>query len=224
MGYVSRAISDEERLISLARPHWIYLMTGFFWLLLFIIIGLGLDIYFHHFLSEYALNFMVSLKIIHFSGVMTPISVLFTLVGIVAFWPFFMTYISSEVGLTNERIILKKGLIFVEIDQVDLEDIRAEHVHHGLLGWILRYGKIKLDCRFIQDVKIPAIGDPYRFVTASHNARLKHPEIEYGHDDFDSNMKRIEHHKQQARPYQVTDKMKNAFKISFWKSARDKDN
>jgi hypothetical protein len=117
--------------------------------------------------------------------------------------------------------VLKTGLIFVEIDQVDLEDIRAEHVHHGLLGWLLHYGSIRLDCRFIHDVKIPAIGNPYRFVEASHNARLKHPRIAYGEDEFSSNLKLIEHKKSEAHP-QITQKMKNAFKISFWKSARDK--
>ena len=217
MSYVSKAISDEERLISLVRPHWMYLLTGFLWLLIFLILGLTIDIYFDHFLAPYAINFLMSWKIIHFSGAITPISAIFTLVGIVAFWPFFMTYVSTEIGLTNERIILKTGLIFVEIDQVDLDDIRAEHVHHGFLGWLLKYGKITLDCRFIQDVNIPAIGNPYRFVTASHNARLKHPEIVYDEDEFSRNIKLIEHHQKQASPPEKIKRMKNAFKISFWK-------
>lgn len=222
MSYVTKAISDEERLISLARPHWIYLLTGFFWLLLFILLGLGIDQFFSHHLDPYTLNFILNLKIMYLSGSLTPISVIFTLIGLSAFWPFFMTYISSEIGLTNERIVLKTGLIFIEIDQVDLEDIRAEHVHHGLLGWLLNYGKIRLDCRFIQDVKMPAIGNPYRFVRASHNARLKHPTIEYGADEFSSNIKLIEHQRKRASPTEITKRLKNSFKINFWKSARDK--
>jgi hypothetical protein len=222
MSYVSRAISDEERLISLVRPHWIYMLTGFLWLFSFVFLGLAIDIYFDHFLSAYSFSFFVDLKLIYFSGVITPISALFTLIGVVAFWPFFMTYISSEIGLTNERIVLKRGLIFIEIDQVDLEDIRAEHVQHGLLGWLLKYGKIRLDCRFIQDVNIPAISNPYRFVKASHNARLKHPELEYDKDEFASNIKLIEHHEKHSSSPEVMSRLKNSFKISFWKSAKDR--
>ncbi len=222
MSYVAKAISDEERLLTLARPHWIYLMTGFVWWMIFILIGLFLDKYFDEYLSRYSLDFFLNLKIIYFSGQVTPISVMFTLIGITAFWPFFMTYISSEIGLTNERIIYKTGLIFVQIDQVDLDDIRAEHIYHGWLGWFLGYGKIRIDCRFIEDLKLPAISKPYRLVKASHNARYRHPEIEYGHDEFSGRLKQIEHHQTQATPAKKIEKLKNQFKISFWKSARDK--
>ncbi len=222
MSYVAKAISDEERLLTLTRPHWIYPLTGFVWFLAFLLIGLFLDNYFDSYLSRYSLDFFLNLKILYLSGQITPVSVIFTLIGIFAFWPFFMTFISSEIGLTDQRVIHKTGLIFIQIDQVDLDDIRAEHVTHGWLGWLLGYGKIRFNCRFIEDVKLPAISKPYRLVKASHNARYRHPKIEYDHDEFSDQIKQIEHHQKKSLPAEKMSKLKNQFKISFWKSARER--
>lgn len=222
MGYILKAIDPQEKLILLTHPHWIYLATGFFWSLFFIILGFFFDYYIDGLLHHHSFNFLIGLKNQYSFGLLTPISAVFSFIGLVTFWPYFSTYVSSEIGLTTERIIIKSGLILIKVDEVDLEDIRAEHVYHGLFGWLLKYGKIKLDCRFVKDVEILAIAEPYRFVKTSHNARLKHSRIQYDEDDFASNIKLIEHHQKQSSPPERFKRMKNSFKISFWKSARNK--
>lgn len=219
MSYIAKAISDEEKLISLVRPHWIYPLMGFLWLMFFVVWGITLDHFFEPHFEPYTLNFILDLKIAYITGSLTPISFIFTIVGIFTFWPYFMIYISSEIGLTSERIIYKTGLLFVEIDQVDLEDIRAEHVYHGLLGWVFGYGKIRLDCRFINDVRLVAISNPYRFVRASHNARLKHPSIEYDDDEFAANLVHIAQKQKENRPRTRAQNLKNIIKANFRKSA-----
>jgi hypothetical protein len=134
-------------------------------------------------------------------------------------WPYLITYISTEVGLTNERIIIKSGLILVKVDEVDLEDIRAEHVYHGLLGWLLKYGKIKLDCRFVEDVDILAIANPYRFVKASHKARQMHPRINYNEGEYSANIKSIELKRENNYSPAIIKKLKKQFKNNFSKPA-----
>lgn len=216
MSYVSKAISDEERLISLARAHWIYVLTGFFWLGLFVGIGMAVDYKFQGFLGQFTYDFLINLRFGYISGGLSPVSVLMTIIGLMAAWPFFRVYITTEIGLTNTRIIYKTGLLFVEVDQVDLEDIRAENVYHGLLGWLLGYGSIRLDCRFIEDVKLPAIRNPYRFVKASHNARIKHPNMAYGEDEFAGHIVGIERQQYSNTP---KERLKNMVKVSFQKSS-----
>lgn len=102
---------------------------------------------------------------------------------------------------------------------MDLEDIRAESVYHGFMGWFLGYGRIRLDCRFLQDVKLPAIRKPYRFVRSSHHARLKHGSIDYNEDEFAKNSEHIEKKQTENHPKQKMKTLRDTIKSSFQKSA-----
>ena len=220
MSYILKAISSQEKLILLEHPHWIYIATGFFWAIFFVICGLYLDSYYNQLTGDLSSSYLIDLKQSYSIGFITPISTTFILIGLIVFWPYYKTFVSAEVGLTSERIIHKTGLILVKIDQVDLDDIRAEHVYHGLLGWLFKYGKIKLDCRFVEDFGLPAIGSPYRFVKSSHNARLKHPQIRYDEDDFSKNIQTIGSQEKSVAPPEVIKRVKETLKKSFFRSAK----
>lgn len=189
---VRKVVSANERLLAIFRPHWIYVFEGFMWFLILTIAGLIVDHYFYQFVGPQTLAVDISIEYFKITGHLTGISTIFAAMGLAILWVQTLIFVSSEIGLTDQRIIHKKGLVFIQVDQVDLEDIRAEQVFHGWLGWLLGYGRIHLDCRFIHDVWLPAIHNPYRLVKASHTARLKHPLIEYGLDEFESNMEAIE--------------------------------
>ena len=210
MSYVRKVISHREKLLCIFRPHWIYLIEGAMWLLILLALGFIVDQYFYEYIGPQIAKFKINFNIGNLQFYLPGISSIFTVIGLAVMWTFCMTYISSEIGLTDQRIIYKKGLIFIQVDQVDLEDIRAEKVFHGWIGWLLGYGRVQLDCRFIDDVWLPYIKNPYRLVKASHNARLKHPVIEYGLDEFQANIQRIEEDK--VKKQKLHDIVKNRFK------------
>jgi len=221
MKKLARLIGHNEKLISLRRPHWIYLAQGFFWLILMTLIGFMIEFFLFKYagskiLYEGGLLLDVNLRWITFDQYFTPFPIMMFFVGLAIFIPYFLIYISHEIALTNQRIIHKRGLVFVNVDQVDLEDIRAEHVDHGILGWFIGYGSIKLDCRFIDDVHLPAIAEPYKLVRASHNARLKSPGINYDEDEFSRHDKRISAAEQdnarKEKMARLKAKMKGAFR------------
>ncbi|NCQ88906.1 MAG: hypothetical protein GW749_07960 [Alphaproteobacteria bacterium] len=222
MSYIRKAVSDQEKLIALIHPHWIYLATGFFWSVFFILLGIFLDGYLNTFFDQSHLNFIIDFKTHYSYGFLTPVTIVFFIITFFVFWPYFSTYVSSEIGLTTERIILKSGLILVKIDEVDLQDIGAEHVYHGLLGWLLKYGKIKLDCRFVKDVSILAIANPYGFVKASHKARLMHPKIHYNEGAYFENINSIELKEKDNYSQAVIEKLKISFKNSFSNSSKNR--
>lgn len=223
MNKLTKLIGQNERLISLRRPHWIYLAQGFFWLVLMTAIG---------FLIEFVLFKYVGSKILYDGGLLldinlrwltfdqyfTPFPLLMFGVGMAVFLPYFLIYISTEIALTSLRIIHKRGLIFVNVDQVDLEDIRAEHVDHGILGWFIGYGAVRLDCRFIDDVQLPAIADPYKLVKASHNARLKNPGINYGEAEFSKDAERVKTAEQENARREKMARLRAKMKASFRKA------
>ncbi len=219
MSYIRKVISNEEKLLSIFRPHWIYPFEGLLWFVFLTVIGFALDFYLYQYFGLHAIRFRVDLWLIQFDEKNTPIPWAFMFCGFAVFWPLFLAYISTEIGLTNQRIVHKKGLIFIQIDQVDLDDIRAEHVFHGFLGWLLGYGRIRLDCRFIDDIWLPAIRDPYRLVKASHTARMKHPGIDYDADMLQTNLQQIDKRREEAQARQKIINFKEAVKRSFRRAA-----
>lgn len=222
MSYVRKIIGSDEKLLATFRPHWIYLFQAVTWLAGLSFLGFLLDYYLYAFLTHNAIKFNVDLYFIIFTEKFTPIPWIFVFTGAAVFLPLFLVYISTEVGLTNQRIIHKRGFLFIEIDQVDLEDIRSEHIIHGWFGWLLNYGRVKLDCRFVHDVILPAIRNPYRLVKTSHAARLKNPKIDYGQDEFWQNMERVEQQRSQARAKAKLATMKEKMKTGFRKASSHK--
>jgi hypothetical protein len=68
-------------------------------------------------------------------------------------------------------MIFKEGVIFTRTHEVDIEEIRGERMDLGWFGRFLDYAYINLDCRFVEDIKTPAIEKPERFIRALHKLR-----------------------------------------------------
>lgn len=167
MSYIKNILGKHERLVSMTRLHWIYILEGVFWLVLFIGLGLSYDHllyryggmrgYIHDLFAGYALPFVVPFS---------PLAVTSFVIGIYLFWILLLKYICTEIVLTDRRLIFKQGLIRVEIEETDLSEVHAEHIRHGLLGYFLGYGRVHLDCRFVDDIFLPAIRKPMKLVRA----------------------------------------------------------
>lgn len=172
----------REKLVCRGGLHWIYLTSGITWLLILAGIGWGADYALWHFLGAYIPPYEIVTDYFEFGLREGWIGGLFTLCGVVIFFSQFLRYVTTTISVTNLRIFSKTGLINVRIDGSDISDVRAVHVDQGWLGRFLDYGKIRLDCRFIDDVYIPFVKNPYKFtrtiqhmkadIEAKENGRL----------------------------------------------------
>jgi len=173
MAYVRKIIAKDETLIGIARLHWIYVIKGMVWF--FVMAGAG-----------WAMDNLVTRGLMMISNATNTYALPAALLslsdkimmfmmagGFFVFFLFVLKVLVTEVGLTSRRVIHKEGLIFVKVKQIDLEEIRGENMDMGHLGRLLGYAYILLDCRFIGDVKLPAIESPERFIRALHAARSK---------------------------------------------------
>lgn len=172
MSFIAKHIvGNDERLIGVARPHWIYIFIGGFWALTVLYIGAWL----HQTADIYGVLGRFSEHIILYSrdfgerGVWLGGAFMATSAGI--FLVFLVKYFSTEAGLTTKRVIRKTGLIAVEVQEIAIEEIESARIHHGWLGAVLGYGAIYLDCRFVGDVALPTIRHPYGFLRALHKAK-----------------------------------------------------
>jgi hypothetical protein len=172
MSFIAKHIvGSDERLIGVARPHWIYIFIGGFWAVVILYIGAWL----HQTADVYGVIGHFDEPIILYGrdfgprGLWLGGAFMATSAGI--FLVFLVEYLSTEVGLTTKRVIRKTGLIAVEVQEIAIEEIESARIRHGWLGTWLGYGAVYLDCRFVGDVALPTIRRPYGFLHALHKAK-----------------------------------------------------
>lgn len=173
MPFARRIIGPDERLVMVCRLHWIYVAQGVCWLALLGAGGFYADARlwdaFGYAIPDYSRD-LFGVPVTFWTS---PLKWMFTAAGLVFFITYFLKYIASEIALTSKRIIYKHGWLFVELEEIDLDEIKGERVHHGFFGWLLGYGTVFLDCRFIGDTLLPAVRRPYRFLKGVHSARAR---------------------------------------------------
>jgi uncharacterized membrane protein YdbT with pleckstrin-like domain len=65
-----------------------------------------------------------------------------------------------EQGVTNKRVILKKGIISRRTDEMKLRSIETVEINQGILGRIFGFGEIRITGKGISDVVFRLIDDP----------------------------------------------------------------
>jgi uncharacterized membrane protein YdbT with pleckstrin-like domain len=94
----------------------------------------------------------IALWIIH--GVVT-----FGLTWLVAIYEFLRLKFLEQ-GVTNKRVILKKGIIGRKSEEMKLKSIETVEIDQGILGRIFGFGTVKVTGRGISDVRFKRIDDP----------------------------------------------------------------
>jgi len=65
-----------------------------------------------------------------------------------------------EQGVTNKRVILKKGIISRKTEEMKLASIETVEINQGIFGRIFDLGTVKITGRGISDVVLKGIKDP----------------------------------------------------------------
>lgn len=171
MAYVHKLINDDEKLVGIARLHWIYVVQGLLWFFALTAAGFAMS-----WLMSRGLTATMQIMGNNYlpaplANLSNGVSLFMMAAGALIFMIYVIKVIATQVALTDRRIIHKYGLIFVNVHQIDLEEIRGENLNLGYFGRIFGYGTIMLDCRFIGDISLPAIERPEVFLRALHDRR-----------------------------------------------------
>lgn len=171
MAYIRKIIAQDEKLVGIARLHWIYVLRGLGWFLGLSFIGWAIDSLVTRGLFMIAQSTGADAIAVHLMSISHGAMLFMMAGGFLIFFLFVMKVLVTEIGLTTRRVIHKEGLLFVKVKQIDLEEIRGENMDSGTFGRVLGYAYIMMDCRFIGDIRLPAIESPERFMRALHQTR-----------------------------------------------------
>jgi uncharacterized membrane protein YdbT with pleckstrin-like domain len=67
---------------------------------------------------------------------------------------------SIEQGVTNKRVILKKGIISRKTEEMKITSIETVEIIQGVMGRIFGYGDVKVTGRGLSDLQFKKINDP----------------------------------------------------------------
>ena len=118
MSYIDENLLPDEHVVYRAELHWIIFARA----ILVLVVGLVL----------------VFVPRIGQAGLVV------LLLGVVMLVPPFVTYRTTELGVTNRRVIVKTGLVRRRTLELLLRQVEAISVDQSLLGRVLGFGSITL--------------------------------------------------------------------------------
>lgn len=65
-----------------------------------------------------------------------------------------------EQGLTNKRVVFKKGIISRSTEEMKLKSVETVEIEQSVLGRLFGYGDVKVTGRGISDVVFRGVADP----------------------------------------------------------------
>jgi len=77
----------------------------------------------------------------------------------------------TEQGVTNKRVISKKGIIARQTDELTLQAIESIYISQGILGRIFGFGTVTITGRGLGNVQLRWMQDPMRVKREIENAQ-----------------------------------------------------
>lgn len=169
--FIRKVVKKDDPLLHVTRLHWMYVVRAAALFVCLFMMGFGLDTLLLRTIGYERFAIEIDVLFIDFVMPPYPLSIFLGAVGAICLAYMLVRFVGTEIGVTHKYLIYKTGILIVDVSETALEEIRGEDVDHGLFGSVLGYGRIKMDCRFIDDVMLPAISDPYELVNALNTAR-----------------------------------------------------
>ncbi|HWB47131.1 MAG TPA: PH domain-containing protein [Hyphomicrobiaceae bacterium] len=137
MSYIAHSLSHGEELLYKARFPWFYRAGA--WAALVVLAGAGV--------VAYGYDYPWAALILALAGIMSFITILLPT------W-------TSEIGVTNQRFIYKRGLIWRKTQELQLRAVEEVTLEQGVLGRLFDFGRIELRGTGVDDIRLPELADP----------------------------------------------------------------
>ena len=149
MSYIENSLTNEEEILFRAKIHWaffstpvVYFLIGLFFMVdgvgtiirTFGLTGLNKSLGFTQLLESVATATGLQAH--------TIIGYSFFLIAAIYLYTHIVKYLSTEIGLTNNRVIVKVGWLRIDTVELMLNKIETIMVHQGIYGRLLNYGAV----------------------------------------------------------------------------------
>ncbi len=176
MDYIRQSLDQNEELIHIARFHWMYtvnaIVNAVFGLVLAIVViwlALEFEPLMFNTASTEGLGFIDKIQTLH-PGIKI-LSFFVFLMGLLKFAQMMIIKATTEIGVTDVRLVYKRGLVARAVGEINIDRIEGVNVLQGVLGRIFGYGRVMVRGMGVGEVVLPPISQPIRFKKAIEKAR-----------------------------------------------------
>jgi len=155
MSYIEKSLGDGERVVSIARFHWLYDVKA--WLALILPIAI--------FIAVMARADDANRQIYMIGALVLVV------IGVALFLKMMIRKWTTEIGITSHRFVKKTGFLSLHTDEVALPNIEGVRVNQNVWGRIFGYGWLRIEGTGDDSVDLPMIGDPVGFRRAIETAK-----------------------------------------------------
>lgn len=175
MLYVQQSLGPNEQLVHVGRYHWMHTCAAFlsiFWGLLGSVLVIAGAVFAYKQLGKFPpdLNWLDAIRYLH--PAIRLASFIVFLFGLFSFAHMMIVQATTEIAITNNRIIFKRGLIARQVGEMSIDRIEGVMILQSIPGRILNYGRLSIRGMGIGEVILPPIADPIKFRQAIEKARV----------------------------------------------------
>jgi uncharacterized membrane protein YdbT with pleckstrin-like domain len=146
MSYIARSLCENETLHYRAHFHPLYSVAAGGLLIAFLVFG----------------------ALVYSS--MAWVAGLAVLIGVATFLMIMVPIWTTEIGVTNQRLIMKLGVLRRTTTELQVRSIEEVSLKQTLLGRLLNYGRIEVHGTGVDDLVLPAVADPIALQQAIQSA------------------------------------------------------
>ena len=173
MYYVQQSLGKNEELIHVGHFHWMYTVgaiTHIIWgIILCVIVLIGSYMIQTQVMGVEDNGFFASVRSSHVG--VRLLAFLMIVYGLLSFARMMIVKITTEIAVTNTRLIYKRGLIARHVGEIAIDRIEGVNFLQGLLGRMLNYGRVVIRGMGIGELILPPIADPVLFRKAIDKAK-----------------------------------------------------
>lgn len=184
MLYVQQALSADEKIIFVASFHWFYdvqaimaIVWGVFFSLSLLISVETLIGYLPLSVADMLLTSPLMpddtwLDIVrNLHPVIKLAALLIFLMGVLRFAQMMVIKVTTEIVVTTNRIIYKRGLIARNVGEMSIDRIESVSVLQSFWGRIFNFGRLIIHGMGVGEMVMPNLADPIKFRKAIEKAR-----------------------------------------------------
>lgn len=174
MLYIQESLGPDEELIHVGNFHWMYTLSAclnILWGLLGCIAVIVGGIYFQ-------MNYTTGIASQDWIGVIREVHPGIRLCAFFVFLTGLMTFAqrmvikaTTEIAITNARLIYKRGLVARYVGEMSIDRIEGVNVLQGVMGRIFGYGRVMVRGMGVGEVILPPLENPIAFRKAIERAR-----------------------------------------------------
>ena len=117
------------------------------------------------------IGFFQSIQIIH-PGIRLCAFMMFIL-GLLKFANMMIIKATTEIAVTNNRLVYKRGLIARHVGEINIDRIEGVNVLQPILGRVFNYGRVMIRGMGVGEVILPPIQDPISFRRGIEEAKSR---------------------------------------------------